>query len=96
MPVIKCGSGLSSTRKTKEKALKWLESLNEWPCSGPCPKSADECYRGETVNEFRSVKTKDIVWVAQVFCLCGPTVEPPEGEKVAAWTQGPPADTKPD
>jgi hypothetical protein len=89
MPVIKCGGGVSTSLKTKKEALKWLEMVNKWPCSGPCPLSSQPCYRGGTFYRGYDLKTKDYMWFAQVFCVCGPpqVSESVGAPAVVAWTQ---------
>ena len=92
MPVIQCGGGLSTSWKTKKQALEWLKLVNEWPCAGPCPLSSQPCYRGGSFYRGYSLKTKDYLWFAQVFCVCGPPqVSEQTTPTVVAWTQVRPA-----
>jgi len=72
--VLRCGSQVSTTWKTKAQALKWLKAMNKVPCLGPCQEATSLCGRG-------------YVWSAIVNCPCGPPLVSGRGGALTMWTQ---------
>ncbi|HZD31140.1 MAG TPA: hypothetical protein VE779_05705 [Candidatus Angelobacter sp.] len=87
MTYIPCPGGLSTTWKTKAAALKWLEKVNEWPCS-PVSKCTGEegCARGGFFGKVHLTKG-GTAWGAQVFCYCPPPLV--EEGALVEWTPVP-------
>jgi hypothetical protein len=85
--VLRCGSQVSTTWKTKAQALKWLKAMNKVPCSGPCREATSLCGRGGFFGKVYDLKTKGYVWSAIVNCPCGPPLVSGRGGALTMWTQ---------
>ena len=84
MPYISCPGGLASLWKTKSGALKWLKTVNTWPCGETTCTDKFPCYRGSAFVRVKLTGRKGYYWSAQVWCLCPPPLVETEGS-VVEW-----------